>query len=66
MAAAPPAAPVPASTAPICVALVANTATNQATLAVEFPPPHTNGTLAVTRSNRQIWYWNGAWMKAGI
>ena len=56
----------PASTEPICVALVANTATSSATLVTEFPPPHINGTLAVTRTDRRLWYWNNAWMKASI
>jgi hypothetical protein len=58
---------VPASTAPHCVPLIAETATNQATLGAELPPPHINGTLAITRTNRQLWYHNGGvWIKCAI
>jgi len=65
--------PAPASTAPICVALVANTVTPgtmpamQAQLAAEIPPPQINGTLAVARSNGSLWYYNnGIWGRASI
>jgi hypothetical protein len=45
---------------------VSNTVT-QGQLGTEFPPPQINGTLLITRSNRQLWYHNGGvWLKCAI